>query len=150
MRESLVRPALDLQARTEHLGRTRGGLARLVGSAGAVLVLSGLALWMLFMLVFFPNGERFGGPDLLDEAATANAVCALLALLSVLFLSGRPLLSAVVLAIAFVVSFIVGFGWYFILTPSPLALVGGGNLLYLVAAGLMVATSFEERSRREI
>lgn len=140
----MVRPVLDLQARIERLVRTKVGLARLAGSAGAVLVLSGLALWMLFMLVLFPSGERFGGPDLLDEAATANAVCALLALLSILFLSGRPLLSAVVLTIAFVGSFIAGFGWYFILTPSPLVLVGGGDLLYLVAAGLMVAATFEE------
>ena len=43
-----MKPALEIQARIERLGRTKVGLARLVGSAGAVLVLSGLALWMLF------------------------------------------------------------------------------------------------------
>ncbi|HZG63433.1 MAG TPA: hypothetical protein VEY13_07960 [Rubrobacteraceae bacterium] len=58
-----MKPALEIQARIERLGRTKVGLARLVGSAGAVLVLSGLTLWMLFMLVLFPAGERFGGSD---------------------------------------------------------------------------------------
>jgi len=58
-----MKPALEIQARIERLGRTKVGLARLVGSAGAVLVLSGLALWMLFVLVLFSAGERFGGSD---------------------------------------------------------------------------------------
>lgn len=103
---------------------------------------------MLFVLVLFSTGERFDGPDLLDEAAIANALCALLVLLSVLFLSGRPLLSAVVFTVTFVGSFVAGFGWYFVLLPPPLVFVGDGELLYVVAAGLMVAATFEERSRR--
>ncbi len=98
---------------------------------------------MLFVIVLFPSGERFAGPDLLGEAATANVVCALLALLTVLFLSGCPLLSATTLFFAFVGSFVAGFGWYFVLLPPPLALVGGGAPLYLVATGLMVAATFK-------
>ncbi|CAA9423326.1 MAG: hypothetical protein AVDCRST_MAG37-92 [uncultured Rubrobacteraceae bacterium] len=146
-RDGVVRLAFDLRARIERSGRTRVGLARLMGSAGAVLVLTGLAFWVLFVLLLFPSGERFGGSDLLDEAATAHAVCALFVLLSVLFLSERPLLSAVVLMVAFLGSFVAGFGWYFVLLPPPLALAGGDDLLYLVSAGLLVAATFEERSR---
>jgi hypothetical protein len=40
----LMKPALEIQARIERLGRTKVGLARLVGSAGAALVLSDLTL----------------------------------------------------------------------------------------------------------
>ena len=39
-----MKPELEIQARIERLGRTKVGLERLVGSAEAVLVLSGLTL----------------------------------------------------------------------------------------------------------
>lgn len=75
------------------------------------------------------------------------ALMALLALLGTLV----PLrfLSALVLLVAFAVSFVAGQGWYFMLTPSPLALAGIGTVLYLISAGLMIAAARPGRELRE-
>lgn len=116
--------------------QTRIGWARRAGLAGVVLTLAGLALQELLVFVLlaagdFPLIEESAGR--LDEIATAHALFALLAILG-LFLSRWPAISALVLLVAFAGSFVAGFGWYLLLTPSPLALAGAGGLLYLVAA----------------
>ncbi len=131
-------------------GQTRIGWARLAGLAGVVLTLAGLALQGLLMLVLLATGDFplvEGNVGRLEEIATAHALFALLALLGVLLLRW-PVVSALVLLVAFAGSFVAGFGWYFLLTPSPLALAGAGGLLYSVAA-IITIVSVVEPSRRE-
>lgn len=107
--------------------------ARLVGSVGAILALTAA----FFMLLTPGAGPSPGIP-------VANALCALLALMGVLVLERRPILSALVLFVASFGSFVWGLGWYFSLAlPFPLGPVVVGSLLYFVAMvlALVMATT---------
>ena len=122
-----LRSALD--------ARTTPGFVRLAGLAGAALTLVGLALTLLLWMLV-----PFGGtvPARLERALTLDVLLVPLALLGVILSLRWPLLAAPVLLSASVGALVFGFGWYLILLPSPLAIIGVGGLLYGVAAVLMV------------
>ncbi len=114
------------------LARTDFGKARLVGLAGAVLVLAALALWALFLVVLFPVDPSI--PDTMQRAIAVQVLFALMALVGVVVPWRIP--SAIIFSVAFFGSFVWGLGWYFVLTPA-LAPVGLGDFLYLFAAAMM-------------
>jgi len=118
--------------------------ARLAGFAGATLTTAGLAAWAAWMFSYFENPTANVG--LLPVIFVVQNLIALLVLLSIFL---RPLFSSLVLAIAFVGSFLGSFGWYLLLLldNTPLGLVGVGNLLYLVALVLMAAPAFRDSQR---
>lgn len=70
---------------------------------------------------------------------------------SVIKASRRFLL--LVLPAAFVGSFFVSYGWYFLLLGEGLEFIGAGNLLYLLAAlltvGAQLASVADERARNQ-
>ena len=131
-------------ARVNQALNTRLGLARLTGLVGVILTFVGLPLQLALVWVLLDGQNR----DRIEELATQHAFAALLALLGVL-LSKRPLLSAPILFVAFVGSFLAGFGWYLLLTPSPLALASLGGVLYLVSAVTMVVAALAGPSRHD-
>ncbi len=122
------------------------GWARLAGSSAATLTTGGLAAWAVWSLLVFGDFAR-PGAGLLPVVAVAQALIAPMALLGVL--SPRPRLSAFVLLVSFVGSFIFAFGWYLLLLPFPLVLIGVGNLLYLVSAVTMVGAALAEQPHQE-
>ena len=131
--------------------RTRIGQARLVGLAGVTLASTSLLLSLVFMGVFASGvvhspsaGDTTGR---LGEIVAIHAFLALLTLVGVL-MSGWPTISALVLFVAFAGSFVWGFGWYLLLTLSPLALAGLGGVLYLIAAIMMAAAALGGSPRR--
>ena len=124
--------------------QTGTGRARLLGLSGAVLVSANLATWAL-LLSFSAFGSQ-PTSDALKEAAIANALCALLALVCILL--PWPLVSTAVLCIAFTVSFVMEFGWYMLLTPA-LPAVGIGDVLYFVAAIMMAVVVFVGPSHQQ-
>ena len=124
--------------------RTEPGRARLVALAGASLTLAGLALTLL-VRVLVPTGDTV--PVRLEKALTTDALLALLALFGVLVSLRWLLLAAPVLLLASVGSVVLGYGWYFVLLPSPLAMIGVGGLLYGVSAVMMTVAGAAESSR---
>jgi hypothetical protein len=110
--------------------------ARLVGLAGAVCTLVGLAIFLSL--------NPFDGSWPINSQAqrrllTALALFALLALVGVLVPWRRPLISAVILLIALAGS-LTAKSWYFLLVPYvPVNLIGIGSVLYLIAIAVMVA-----------
>lgn len=122
--------------------RTGMGMSRLFTFGGASLVLIGVVLsWLLMVLI--PDDQAL--PQRLTEAFIASGVCAALA--SVATVVPWRWLSVAILVVAFVGSFVVYFGWYFLLSSSPtLALIGLGELLY-VAAALGMAGAYRGPSR---
>lgn len=124
--------------------QTRLSWARLLGLVGTLLVLTGIGLWLLLLSTLFTPEEQVV-PGRMERSLIINFIFSLVALVGVLM--PWPLLSAFVLLIAFVGSFVVGYGWYFLLTPA-LAPVGVGGFLYLVAAIMTAAAMLAERPRR--
>ena len=127
-----LRAALD--------SRTKPGRARLVALAGASLTLVGLTLTLLV-----PAGDTV--PVRLQKALMTDALLALLALFCVLVSLRWLLLAAPVLLLASVGSVVFGYGWYFVLLPSPLAMIGVGGLLYGVCAVVMTVAGAARSSR---
>ena len=123
---------------------TTSGFARLAGLSGALLTLVGLALTLLFWKLV-PTGDSVSSR--LERALELDVLLVPLALLGVLLSLRWPLLAAPILLSAFVSAFVFGFGWYFVLLPSPLAMIGAGGLLYGVAAVLMVVASIRQTPR---
>ncbi len=124
--------------------RTTLGFARLAGLTGAALTLTGLALTLL-LWALVPTGDTV--PARLERALTLDVLLVPLALLGVILSLRWPLLAAPVLLAASVGAFVFGFGWYLILLPSPLAIIGVGGLLYGVAAVAMIFAGITRRSR---
>ena len=142
-----------IRIRTLWRDRSRIGSARLLGLAGVFSTFASVGFYALVWLMelvlsaFFPAQiESSWGK--VPEALTTDALLALLALVGVL-LPRWPLLSALVLLVASVGSIVWGFGWYFLLTPSPLLFAGLGGVLYLVAAIMMVHAALTGSSRQE-
>ena len=124
--------------------RTTLGFARLAGLTGAALTLTGLALTLL-LWALVPTGDTV--PARLERALTLDILLVPLALLGVILSLRWPLLAAPVLLAASVGAFVFGFGWYLVLLPSPLAIIGVGGLLYGVAAAAMILAGITRRSR---
>lgn len=122
--------------------RTTSGLARLIGLGGTALTLAGLALTLLVWALVDIGGAV---PERMERALTTDALLALLALFGILISVRRPLLASPVLLLAFAGSFAPGFGWYFVLAPSPLAMPGAGGLLYGAAAVIVVVAGIARR-----
>lgn len=140
-----MRYVAGAKASIEQASRTKIGQARLAGIAGVALALIGVLLHLVFLWLFFPFDAR--ETAIIQNLAVAHAISALLASLGV-FSSKWPTFSAFVMSVSFLGSFVVGGGWYFLLTPSPLALAGVGGLLYLASGSLMVAAALAGPSRR--
>lgn len=100
----------------------------------------GFALWALFLVVLFPVDPSI--PDKLQGAIVLHALFALVALLGTVLPWRIP--SALILFVAFFGAFVWGAGWYFVLLPA-FFLVGLGDILYLVAAILMVNATLARR-----
>lgn len=118
--------------------------ARLIGLTGALLVMVGLTAGVVWALL---NAPFDLGP------AFILVVQALIAALVVrwIFLYSGPHALLCVLLLAFLGSFAVGFGWYFLLflLYTPFGLVGVGILLYLIAAAFSVAPALAGSLSRE-
>lgn len=125
--------------------RTPLGWARLAGFAAVTLTISGLVVWVVLSVLIF--GDLTRGAGLLPEMTLVQALIAPMALLGVLL--AKPRLSAFVLLVSFVGSFIFAFGWTLLLLPFPLVLIGVGNLLYLVPAVTMVSVALAEQPHQE-
>lgn len=127
-------------------------LARLVGFAGAAFSVGYAAWWMFsfFDALFSSSPNRHEGIATLG-LMVLQALVAAWVVWSVLKCGPRSLL--LVLAVAFVGSFFIFSGWYFLLFDLPERLFGIGNLLYLLAALLMVAARLvsvaDERAREQ-
>ncbi len=123
--------------------RTTLGFARLAGIGGSLLALAGLALTLLFWVLVSTDDAV---PTRMETALTMHALLAPVSLLGVLLSSRSLFLATLVLLAAFVGSFVLGFGWYLVLLPSPLALIGVGGLLYGVSAVMMIVAGIMRRS----
>ncbi len=120
--------------------------ARLVGLAGAVCTLVGLAIF-LYVGHFFD--ERLINSGEQRRSLTALALFALLALVGALVPWRRPLISAFILLIALAGS-LTEKSWYFLLVPyAPFTLIGIGSVLYLIAITVMVAAVLAGSRRDE-
>lgn len=113
-------------------------LARLVGFAGAVFSVGFAAWWMFSWFDALPSSsspERWN-VGIVPLAMVLQILIAAWVVWSVIKASRRFLL--LVLPVAFVGSFVVSYGWYFLLLGEGLEFIGAGNLLYLFAALFMV------------
>ncbi len=108
-----------------------------------MLTLAGLALTLLFW-VLFSTGDAV--PARMETALRTDALLAPVSLLGVLLSLRSLFLATPVLLSASVGSLVLGFGWYLVLLPSPLALIGVGGLLYGVSAVMMIVAGMR-RSR---
>lgn len=109
--------------------------ARLLGFAGAVVsIVVSVAVFFLYSFEDLYEGA-ISDVGLIPLIIPAQILLAVWVLWNVLRSGLRPLLF--VLSVAFVGSFAIAYGWYFLLTPRGF-LIGVGNLLYLFAALLMV------------
>ena len=109
-----------------------------------MLTQAGLALTLLFW-VLVPTGDAV--PARMETALTMDALLAPVSLVGVLLSLRSLFLATPVLLSAFVGSLVLGFGWYLVLLPSPLALIGVGGLLYGVSAVMMIVAGITRRSR---
>lgn len=122
--------------------------ARLIAFVGAAIsIVASVAVFYLYFLGDFYKGS-ISDIGLMPLIIPAQILIAAWVLWNVLKRGSRPLLR--VLLVAFVGSFAVAYGWYFLLTPRGF-LVGVGNLLYLLAALSMFASRLvsvaDERTR---
>ena len=99
----------------------------------------------LVLTPLVPTGDAV--PARRERALTTDALLVLPALFGVPVSSRWLLLAAPVLLFAFVGSFSLGYGWYLVLRPSPLATIGFGGFLHGVSAVMMIVAGVARSSR---